>query len=189
VKYSAQVTFASEIAERADAFKAGFIGLELALPPLLHPDMPLLSVYENVLRMPRNAPVEVHRHDGTIHSDQSIDEALRRVTALPGGGFGGDLLPLAAMQGATRLGDDLQQARLYSASDPLLQFARHFRNACAHGNRWHFQHGEPRHVAALRDRQLDASLHGSRVLFDWVAPGDYLDFLDDLAALLRQVVE
>ncbi len=94
-------------------------------------------------------------------------------------------MPLAAMQGATRLGDDLGQAGLDDRGEPLLQFARHLRNACAHGNRWHFRPGEPKHPAALRGRQLDTSLHGSNALFDWVGPGDYLDFLEDLATFLR----
>jgi hypothetical protein len=179
------VSAATDIADRAEAFKTGFIGLVLSLPALLHPRVPLLQVYETVLDIPGSAPAEIHRQDGTIHSDEPIAEILRQVTTLPGGGLEGDLMPLAAMQGATRIGDDLQQAQLMTTSEPLLEFARHFRNACAHGNRWHFRHGEPKHSASLRGRQLDASLHGSRALFDWVGPGDYLDFLDDLVALLR----
>jgi hypothetical protein len=173
---------ATDIAQRAEALKTGFVALVLSIPALVHPGAPLLKFYEEELGIPESAPTEVFRQDGTIHSDEPVGDILRRVTTLRGGGFGEDVLVFAAMHGATRLGDYLAKAGLTSTSDPLLQFARHFRNACAHGNRWHFLYGQPKHAAELRGRQLDASLHGSTVLFDWVAPGDYLDFLDDLAA-------
>ncbi len=178
---------AADIAQRADALRTVFLGLQLSVLGLLDPRAPLLQGLSAVGIDP-TAPVAVFRVDGTTYSEESIADILERASALAhAGDIRADLLFVGAMQGGTRLGDDLQQAGLIRkhTEEPLLQFARHLRNACAHGNRWHFLEGEPKHPAALRGRQLDRSLHGSRAVFDWVGPGDYLDFLDDLVALLR----
>ncbi|HET8863514.1 MAG TPA: hypothetical protein VFM94_09725 [Solirubrobacterales bacterium] len=145
-----------------------------------------MDFYETVAEMPAEAPVEIRRQDGTVRSDESIGEILRRIPTMPGAGLREDLLPLTAIYGATILGDRLQNAQLTKVGQPLLQFARHLRNACAHGNRWHFRGGEPKHKAELRGRRLDASLDGSKAMYGWLGPGDYLDFLEDLAAFLRE---
>lgn len=178
---------ASDIADQAESLKTAFVGLQLSVPMLMHPQAPLLDFYATVAEMPAEAPVQIRRQDNTVHSDESIGEILRRIPTMPGAGLQKDLLPLTAIYGAMILGDRLQQAQLMRADEPLLQFARHLRNACARGNRWHFRGGEPKHKAELelRGRRLDASLHGSKALYDWLGPGDYLDFLDDLATLLR----
>ena len=85
----------------------------------MHPNAPLLSIWKG-LGLPEDAPVEIRRQDGTMHSDESIGLILRRITTLPGAGLGEDLLPLVAMHGATRLGDELLQSGLMSAKEPLL---------------------------------------------------------------------
>jgi hypothetical protein len=178
-----------EIAERAEALNALFVGLQLTLPLMLHPRAPLRDAYLQTYQSGPETPVIMRRQDGSIYAEDTIGQALERLGAIPHlnkGEVMRDLLFLGAMHGGTRLGDDLQQAGLADERDPLIQFARHFRNACAHGNRWHFRQGEPRFEAALRGRRLDQSLQGTRAVFDWVGPGDYLDYLDDLAAWLRQ---
>lgn len=175
---------AEEIADRAQNLKTGFAGLSLALPTLLDPGLPVLDYYRRY-GTPADAPFQIKRVDGTMHSDESIGTVLKRVTETPGGGLGEDLLPLTALHGALRIGDDLQASGLIEKTSPLLQFARHFRNACAHGNRWHFVNGEPRYPAELRGRSLGPAMHGTQAVFDWVGPGDYLDFLDDISAELR----
>jgi hypothetical protein len=175
------------IAQRADALKTVFVGLELSVIGLLHPNTPLLRGLAAV-GMDPSQPVIVRRLDGTSHSEDSIADVLRRAPALAHQGeVRADLLLTGAMQGAVRLYDDLNEVGCIQRHRgvPLLQFARHFRHACAHGNRWHFRGAEPKYPAALRGRSLDRSLHGSPALFDWVGPGDYLDYLDDLSALLR----
>lgn len=177
---------ASDIADQAEDLKTAFVGLQLSVPMLMHPQVPLLDFYETVAEMPAEAPVEIRRQDGTVRSDESIGEILRRIPTMPGAGLREDLLPLTAIYGATILGDRLQNAQLTKVGQPLLQFARHLRNACAHGNRWHFRGGEPKHKAELRGRRLDASLDGSKAMYGWLGPGDYLDFLEDLAAFLRE---
>lgn len=177
----------AEIAVRADELKTGFIALQFGIVALCIPDAPVLGILEKYGQIPRTSPLVVNRNDGTEYSTEPIEDVLRRAAGIPGAGFRGDALPLAAMVGATRLGDDLQVAGLYSRSEPLLQFTRHLRNACAHGNRWHFVNGEPKHPAELRRLRLDPSLHGDKAIWGTVGPGDYLDFLDDLRDYLHNL--
>lgn len=174
-----------DVAVEAEGLKAGFLGLSLAVVPLLDPRLPLLDLEQRYYELPPDSPVEVKRNDGTMHSSTSLRDVFRDTAALPHAGFRSGLLNIGIVMGATSLGDALLGAHLMRNSEPLLQFARHLRNACAHGNRWHFIGGEPKHPAALRGRQLDASLHGTPAVWDWLGPGDYLDFLDDLASLMR----
>lgn len=175
-----------EIADRATDLKTAYLGITLALVPLLDPRVPLLDYYKT-FDQTDTSPFEVARKDGTLHSAERLSAILMRATQLHAAGLREDSLSFAAMYGATRLGDDLSAAGLIRKDEPLLQFARHFRNACAHGNRWHFAKNEPAHPAILRGRRLEASLHGTQAMYGWLAPGDYLDFLDDLSTLLRRV--
>ena len=178
-------TVQENVATEAEGLKVGYLGLSLALVSLLDPRLPLLDVQQRFYGMGPHTPFEVVRNDGTMHSSTPISEVFRQAAALPHAGFSDGVLNIAIISGATSLGDALVQGNLMRRSEPLLQFARHLRNACAHGNRWHFRGDEPKHRAALRGRELDASLHGTPAVMDWLGPGDYLDYLEDLATLLR----
>ncbi len=177
----------SEIADWALEFRATYRAFNLSLPLLLHPGLPLLETYQRVFGQGPETPVVIRRNDGTVQSELSFREILSDVAAVRGGGLRGDVLTFTAMHGVVRLGDSLSLAGLSGRTEPLLQFARHLRNACAHGNRWHFLGGEPKLPAALRGSALDNSLHGTQAIMGWLGPGDYLDFLDDLAELLRRL--
>lgn len=172
------------IARLTEELKAGFLGINMALLPLVDTALPLLPLFDRYGLNP-DAPVIVRRQDNTVYSARSLREVLTDATAVPGAGLRGDMLAFTVMHGMTRVGDTIQQADLWDSSSPLLEFARHFRNACAHGNRWHFRGREPRHPAALRGRAIDVSLHGTRAVNEWLGPGDYLDLLDDLAVHFR----
>lgn len=171
---------AQDIATRAREFQAMYIGVMLALPPLLDPATPLVACMARYGQT-ADSPVQVVRKDGTVHSTESVGTWLRLVSELRGDVMARDLMSVGAIQAASRLGDMIDAAGLRDPSVPLLEFARHYRNACAHGDRWHFVSGEPRRPAVLRGRALDANLHGTRATYDWVGPGDHMDFLDDIA--------
>ena len=79
---------------------------------------------------------------------------LTALSRLRGDVLGEDLMSGAMTMGAVRLGDLLAPADLLRPDVPLLQFARHFRNACAHGDRWHLRGGEPGFAATCRDLVL-----------------------------------
>jgi hypothetical protein len=175
---------AARIAQMADEYKIAFSGVSLALVPLMDPRLPLLSIFERYGQS-ADSPVIVTRKSGTEHSSQSMLEVLRNAASIPGAGLRGDFLAFTAMHGVTRLGDAIDQAGVRNNASPLLEFTRHLRNACAHGNRWHFRNNEPKYPAALRGRTIDASLHGGQAVIGWLGFGDYLDLLDDLAAHFR----
>jgi hypothetical protein len=176
---------AERIATLAEELKAAYAGLNLAVVTLADPRLPLWPVWRDVYEMTPDAPLIIRRQDGTQHSGERVYDVLARAAAIPGGGLRGDLLSFVCMHGATRIGDQIKEAGLRDKDNPLLEFVRHFRNACAHGNRWHFTNNEPRYPAALRGRAVTAAMHGSRAAPDWVGPGDYLDMLDDLITHFR----
>ncbi|MFE4961637.1 hypothetical protein [Streptomyces sp. NPDC056660] len=174
-------TGGEHITQLVTDLKSGYLGLSMALVPLIDPAIPLLPIFDRY-GLPPEAPVIVRRQDNTVYSSQSLQEVLTAATAVPGAGMRGDLLAFVIMHGMTRIGDAIDQAGLRDPSNATLELARHLRNACAHGNRWHFRPGEPRYPATLRGRSIDAGLHGTRAVNGWLGPGDYLDLLDDLAA-------
>jgi hypothetical protein len=56
-----------------------------------------------------------------------------QVTHLRGDIISKDLLSISMLLGGTRIGDLIVQGNYSKTTEPLLQFARHIRNACAHG--------------------------------------------------------
>jgi hypothetical protein len=170
------------IGERATELRWMYIGLMLSLPVLLDPEQSLAAILNSRFGLGPDVPCEIFRSDGSLQSSTKISTVLAHASSLRGDILKEDLLTFAAMHGAVRVGDMLAQGSYFKQDDPLLQFGRHLRNACAHGNRWHFRAGEPRYPARLRGLVIDPSLHGTRALFGNVAPGDYLDYLDDLSA-------
>jgi hypothetical protein len=108
-------------------------------------------------------------------------EILTKLTTLRGPIVGNDLMAVAMLLGATRLGDMILEAGLSSREEPLLQFARHFRNAAAHGDRWEFRGDEPQYPAECRDLALTQDLHGQRATWVTVDPKRYVEFLDDIS--------
>jgi hypothetical protein len=65
--------------------------------------------------------------------------------------------------------------------EPLLEFARHYRNACAHGDRWSFRAGEPCFPASCRQLTVTAALHGQKATWTTVGPRLHVEYLDDIA--------
>ena len=127
-----------------------------------------------------NAEVVLWRRDQTQHV-RHLHPALGAVNGDPSKN-------LAYMrllgQFVTVVHDELMKEHLNTGA-PLHQFLRHFRNACAHGNRWHFTTGAPTKPAHFRSFSLDSSMHGAGpVLFDHLFPGDVADLLDDVKASL-----
>jgi hypothetical protein len=110
----------------------------------------------------------------------SAREVLAKMAMLQGDPVR-DLLSICMLLAGTRLGDMIVTGGHLRNDVPLLQFARHFRNACAHGDRWHFVRGEPKHAAALRDLVLTRDLHGRQATFVTVSPRRFVDLLDDLS--------
>lgn len=84
------------------------------------------------------------------------------------------------------LGDQLAAANYFDRA-PVLEIVRHLRNGIAHGNRFTLRNPSELSAwpASMRDAahqsgnafDITPDLDGSRVLFDFVGPGDVLDVL------------
>ena len=171
-----------QVGSRAQELKLVFFGITTALPLLLNPTVPLLQwhLIELGAEPGGDIPIELGPRTGEKVLSFSMREALTKLTMLKGDVVAHDLLSISMMHGATRLGDLIDLGGHRDTEVPLLEFARHFRNACAHGDRWHFTKNEPRKPAACRDLVLTAELQGRRATYDTVSPRRYVEFLDDI---------
>jgi len=175
---------ATRITLRAQEHKLLFIGLNLAVPAMLHPDVPLLhwTLQLTGAASDEDVPVILGGQRGDEEKlSFSAREVLTKLTAVRGDIVSQDILSIAMLLGATRLGDMILQAGLSRRDEPLLQFARHFRNAAAHGDRWSFRRAQPETPAACRDLVLAANMNGRRATWETVTPKRYVEFLDDLS--------
>ena len=175
---------AERIARRAQEHKLLFLGLQLALPAVLHPDVPLLRWTQQLTGVGADTDVPVVVGGRSADEEKlsfSAREILTKLASLRGEIVGHDLLSIAMVLGATRLGDMIVEGGFSRQDEPLLQFARHFRNAAAHGDRWSFHEGEPKAPASCRDLVLTADLNDRRATWETVTPKTYIEFLDDLS--------
>jgi hypothetical protein len=66
-----------------------------------------------------------------------------------------------------------------------MEFLRHIRNACGHGNRFTFKYGEPRRPAKLKELQITKGQDGMNpVLFEFITIGDVVVLLDSVTRRL-----
>jgi hypothetical protein len=173
---------ARRVAQRAQEHKLLFLGVKLSLLSMLDPRLPILRWALERAGLPPDGDMAVALRDAdeVDAPSYSIREILTKVTALRGDVVAQDMLSLAMLTGATRLGDMINRAGLSSPQEPLLEFARHFRKAAAHGDRWEFLGDEPKHPAACRDLVLTKDLHGLRATWTTITQRRYVEFLDDI---------
>lgn len=173
----------ADIAQRAQELKVMYLGLMLMLPLMFDPQLPALQwalqrggISEDDIEIQLR-----HRSEDQEKLTYSVRMVLTLASQLRGPVMAEDLLSASMLVGGTRIGDMIGQRGRYPEDVPLLQFARHFRNACAHGDRWYFRDCEPRYTATCRDTVLDPSLQGRRCTYETVSPRRYVEFLDDIS--------
>jgi len=172
------------IALRSQELKLVFLGLMMSLPALMDPSLPILAVELSRAGVDPAGDMPIVLHDGEHEKLQySLREVLTKVTHLRGDVLARDVMSIGMMQGATRLHDLLLQEKLMRRDVPLLEFVARFRNACAHGDRWHFKQNEPdpKFPAVHRRLTLTADLHGKRATWTTVTPRLYVELLDDFS--------
>ena len=77
------------------------------------------------------------------------------------------------------------KCRSLADQEPDLEFLRHVRNACGHGNRFSFRGDEPRRLAKFQGLEITKSLEGLHpVLFDFITIGDAVFLLDTITRRL-----
>jgi hypothetical protein len=178
-----------DIAERAHLLKVVFLALGACVPAILDPDLMILrGLLAKAGAQPHeDFPMEVGGHERIRPGiDKVLTFSMREVltaasTALPIDVVRDDVFAIGMLHGGIRLGDMINRGGfLNDTSVPLLQFAKHFRNACAHGDRRHFR-GPIKYPATCRGLTITDDLHGKRATMEAVSPRLYVDFLDDIA--------
>lgn len=188
-----------QIARRADELRVTGLAQLLSVPVLMHPSLPILTHTLAVSGLPSDADMPVNLLDDTGSGLQlSARDILTTVTTLTGDSVTHDLMSGAMLGGAVRVGDMIDKFKFRDAASPLMEFARHFRNACAHGDQWSFKGAEPKHPASTQRLVLDASMNGIKATWTTVSPLEYFRFLDEIHAhflnlalhqCMREVVE
>lgn len=175
----------AEIAQRAQELKVMYLGLMLTLPSMLDPTFPVLRTELARAGVAPDGDLPFHLYHSASDDKESlvysVREILMKVAMLRGDILGKDLLSISMLLGGTRIGDMISQRGRYPDDVPLLQFARHFRNACAHGDRWNFRNNEPKYPAACRDVVVTRALQDQRATLETVSPRRYVEFLDDIS--------
>jgi hypothetical protein len=160
-----QKPLASEIALRADEFKTLYLAQQLSLITLLHPELSVLRHLQSITGGGDDLPL--------VLKDGPEEEVLVFSTR--------EILRSASQLRGDVIRDMIFTGGHFRAEVPLLQFARHFRNACAHGDRWHFHGDEPKRPAVCRHLTLTPDLHGQRATWTKVTPRLFVGYLDDIA--------
>ena len=174
---------AAHLARRAEELRIIFLGLNMAVFAMSLPSYPLLRAVNEAcgnFGTPVDQPVAVGDESLGLEERFSALEVLQKLVNLSGDSRVEDVMHVAMMQGAIRMGALVDAGDFRDPNDPLLEFTRHFRNACAHDGKWHFRNGEPRARAELRGRSLEASMHGAQALWSWVTPYLYMQWLADM---------
>lgn len=178
-----------DIVESAVSLKTVFLAQNLTTIAMLHPSAPILTWHRQLSGLGPGAdiPVQVFsrgRQDGLQFSATQI---LAYVQSLPSESVRMDLLSGPMILGAVKIGNLLEQHHLIRPNQALTQFAKHFRNAAAHGDKWNFKSNEPKYSAYTRDVEVVSSFHGTRATFETVGPFEYIRYLDEIAAYACQV--
>lgn len=176
------------IAQRAVELKLVALALPVSLGPLMHPDRPVLQWMLSLTGAPPDGDIPITLpSQGECVLSFSMREVMTKITQVRGETLSHDLLSTGMILGAVRLGDLIVRGNYNRKDAPLLQFARHYRNACAHGDRWHFRPDEPKAVASVRGLTLTRNLNGTRATFATVSPRLHIEFLEDVHAYFLQV--
>lgn len=163
-----------EIVEMIDQLKASYVATSMGLLALNDP-----GLSELLLRwgLDPGSTVRLGRKDNSYYDGLDVYSALGIARGNPAFNlnFMGGLITTAV----SWIGAELDANRYFDRS-PELEFFRHIRNGVSHGNRFHFRNREPRRPAMFATFELDASLHGQNILFEYMSTGDVFDLFDEI---------
>jgi hypothetical protein len=182
------------VGQLAQSLYNGYLGYLASTAVVRHPyTQDVIKRLEDENTGPAPVPIEpIMRRDGSAayfdfsHAMHNITTTVDYQEIHDQLWLGGTLLTL---------GDELARES-YFDTGPDLEFVRHLRNGIAHGNQFNLRRGEPRRPAHFTgpDRrgmpdgkitppgqantfEITPGLHGQKVLFDFVGPGDISDLL------------
>lgn len=177
-----------DIVDAANSLKTLFLAQNLTMTAMLLPGGPVLQWYHDLLGSPPDSdlPIDLMKRDTDEGLRFSAKQAFEYVQKLPSLDVRKNILAGPILSGALTIGNLLIDNSLVDPKNPLTQFAKHFRNAAAHGDKWHFDSKEPRYPAHTDHVDLDRSLQGRRATFATVGPYEYFTYLDEIVAFARK---
>ena len=173
-----------EIAVRAQELKAIHLALSLSFTSVLDPAMPVLAMELRRMGLPPDGDFPVNLFDGEGGPDKeclsfSARQIFTAATSVRGEAVW-NLISISMINTAIVIADMIQKGGHSSTSVPLLQFARHFRNAAGHGDTWNYDASGPPYPAACRELVLTGAHVGRRATWETVSPRLFVEFLDDI---------
>ena len=89
----------------------------------------------------------------------------------------------------TSVHDEIKRRKLDDKEEDM-EFLRHVRNACSHGNRFNFRADEPSKPARLKSLEITKTLQGTGpVLFEYLNPGDVVVMRDSITRRLDPLAD
>lgn len=161
---------------------------EVAADAMMSPDQPLL--HWHLSRFPPDpsgdAPIDIPGPgDTTLRF--SARETLTAIQRTGHEDLRHDIIATGMILGTLRLADAVEKGGYHLYDEPLLEFLRHYRNACAHGGRWRMKvsktHGWNK--AALRGLELHPDLDGEVAVLGTVDRAMHLHLLEDVASYFQ----
>lgn len=161
---------------------------EVTADAMMSPDQPLL--HWHLSRFPPDVsgdgPIDIPGPDDTTLRF-SARETLTAIQRTGHEDLRHDIIATGMILGALRLADAVEKGGYHLYDEPLLEFLRHYRNACAHGGRWRIpvskKHGWKK--AALRGLELHPDLDGEVAVLGTVDRATHLHLLEDVASYFQ----
>jgi hypothetical protein len=182
LKGSNQVMNPQFVANTIDLYKSMVLGLNMALPMVIHPDLWNKTKLELVGDTEGPTFMQHIKSDGDYYVVEDIDQAILPLLSRPTNNLDALVLPLIAA--IIVIGDLVKNLGLDERT-PLIEFVRHIRNGLGHGNKFTFEGKKTLREARFQSFVITRDLEGEKVLFGYLGPGDIFQMLDDLAQYLR----
>lgn len=189
------MTTRSDIADLAERYEGLIPALSITWPLILHPAHPLAEIAAIYLvdgGPGDDLPFELKDAPGdpepiVLSSKQVFERVAASAAETPTAEV--RVLSVGMAAAAIHIHDEIKAAGFHCYRDPFLEFLRHFRNACAHGDRWTFTKKEPSNEAHFGDLIVGKELEGRRATFETVGPKTFILLLRAVQGYFRQPSE
>ncbi|MGY1804223.1 hypothetical protein ACI78T_13185 [Blastococcus sp. SYSU D00922] len=148
-----------EISRTALNLKFGYLSLMFAANLATFPQRPLLAAWRSIWPHIPDPYIGLPDRDGNEERFR-VEDVLAEVSSWGYEQMNRHVVDAAQTSTAVSIGDLVVHGGHYSKDDPLHHFVKHYRNGCAHGNRWRIDPGRLDKPAHFMDIQLDYSLNG-----------------------------
>jgi hypothetical protein len=199
IREESRRTVSNFVSKHPGAFALGKSISELAQGCYAYEALSLVAIHPKAQLIVPDVPVgqgaqgKLVRRDGTSHSF----DMRHYLNLAKGHAITNQYILRSWYSGALITAGDLLTGHSYFDRQPEFELVYHLRNGAAHGNRFNItSNGEKRlhsYSAYLRwfdnsERfRVDKTLNGSKMLFDFVGPGDVADILTFAAERLKDL--